>query len=53
MGTVSENIKKCYSNTICIQCDNDICKVYGGRCKKYLRKQRWDNFIGWLNKNKV
>ncbi len=30
MGIVSENIKKYYSNPMCSQCDNDICKVYGG-----------------------
>ena len=23
------------SNLLCIKCNNDICKVYGGRCKKY------------------
>lgn len=46
MGIVSENIKKYYSNPMCSQCDNDICKVYGGRCKKFRRKQRRDKFIG-------
>lgn len=53
MGIVSENIKKYYSDLMCIQCDNDVCKIYGGRCKKYRRKHRWDKFIKWLNKNKV
>lgn len=24
-----------YSNSLCTKCDNDVCKVYGGRCKKY------------------
>ena len=24
-----------YSNSLCMKCDNDACKVYGGRCKKY------------------
>lgn len=24
-----------YSNQLCIKCDNDICKVYSGRCRKY------------------
>ena len=24
-----------YSNSLCMKCDNDVCKVYGGRCKKY------------------
>ena len=23
------------SNPLCIKCNNDICKVYGGRCRKY------------------
>lgn len=43
MGIVSENIKKHYSNPMCSQCDNDICKVYGGRCRKYRRKERWNS----------
>ena len=46
MGIVSKNIKKYYSNPMCSQCDYDICKVYGGRCKKYRRKHRWDKFVG-------
>lgn len=24
-----------YCNKICIKCNNDICKVYGGTCKKF------------------
>lgn len=24
-----------YSNPLCKKCHNNICKVYGGRCKKY------------------
>lgn len=24
-----------YNNSLCANCDNDVCKVYGGRCKKY------------------
>ena len=24
-----------YNNSLCAKCDNDVCKVYGGRCKKY------------------
>lgn len=27
---------KDYYNPLCIKCNNDICKVYGGRCKKYI-----------------
>ena len=38
MGIVSENIKKYYSNPMCSQYNNDICKVYGGRCKKYRKR---------------
>ena len=30
-----KNIKENYSNEICSNCDNTICKVYGGRCSKY------------------
>lgn len=32
---VEKNIKENYSNEICSNCDNTICKVYGGRCGKY------------------
>lgn len=24
-----------YFNKLCIKCDNDICKAYGGTCRKY------------------
>lgn len=24
-----------YFNSLCIKCNNDICKVYGGTCRKY------------------
>lgn len=24
-----------YSDSLCVECDNDVCKVYGGRCGKY------------------
>lgn len=24
-----------YSNQPCVKCHNSICKVYGGRCRKY------------------
>ena len=24
-----------YDNSLCVKCNNDVCKVYGGRCKKY------------------
>ena len=36
----SENIKKYYSDPPCSDCDNDICKVYGGRCNNYYKKKR-------------
>lgn len=52
MGIVSENIEKYYSNPMCSQCDYFICKVYGGRCKKYQRKQRWDKFIGLFKRRR-
>lgn len=26
---------KDYSNSLCIKCSNNICKTYGGRCRKY------------------
>lgn len=28
-------MKDGYLNSVCIKCSNDICKVYGGRCRKY------------------
>ena len=24
-----------YNNSLCAKCNNSVCKVYGGRCKKY------------------
>lgn len=32
---ISENIKKNYNNKLCSNCNNEICKVYGGICNKY------------------
>lgn len=26
---------KNYFNSLCVKCNNDICKVYGGNCRKY------------------
>lgn len=51
MGIVSENIKKYYSNHMCSQCSYNICKVYGGRCRKYKRKHMWYKFLNLFGGN--
>lgn len=45
---VNENIKKYYSNPMCLECEDDLCKIYGGRCKKYKRKQFIDKIFSWI-----
>lgn len=50
MSILVNNIKKNYSNPMCQQCDNDICKVYGGRCEKYLRKQRCNKIVKFFKR---
>lgn len=48
MCSVNENIKKYYSNTMCIQCNNDICKAYGGRCRRYERRYILNKIIRFI-----
>lgn len=38
-------IRKNYSEKMCNKCNNEICKIYGGRCKKYSLKKFFKNFL--------
>ena len=40
-----ESINKNYSEKMCTNCTNEICKVYGGRCRKYNFKNFFKNFF--------
>jgi hypothetical protein len=44
-------MKSDYSNQLCIKCHNDICKVYGGRCKQYKFLKFFKKLINY-NKQK-
>ena len=35
---VGDIINTFYSNEMCKDCKNDVCKVYGGTCRKYRIK---------------
>ena len=33
--SVKDCISKNYSESVCKNCNNNLCKVYGGRCNRY------------------
>lgn len=40
MVDLKSNINKNYSNELCEKCANSVCKVYGGRCRRYLIREK-------------
>lgn len=43
-------INKKYYEGMCKTCDCSICKVYGGTCRKYRRKEFFEKFFNLFKK---
>ena len=40
--------KRYVEEVMCRNCDNDVCKVYGGTCKKYRKKMFFEKVKKFL-----
>ena len=45
-----EMIKRYYSDGMCKDCQNNVCKVYGGRCRKYRINREWNVVKSFVKK---
>ena len=43
-------IKRYYSDGMCKDCQNNVCKVYGGRCRKYRINREWNVVKSFVKK---
>lgn len=48
--SVDEMIKRHYSDGMCKDCHNNVCKVYGGRCRKYRINREWNMVKSFVKK---